>query len=239
MKKLMLLASAAALALSGAAALAQAKGSQRHRPRRARRVSIECSKQADAKGLHGKARHSFRDKCKREGARRPPSRKADATNVGGPFPKRRPLSVRQPGLSSFQERLHAFARQFVGALVLACAGVAAHPVPVTSWRLRASSSRCHSSTFLTGFLSAVFQPSLLPAVDPLADAVLHVFGVGVQIDARRASSRPPAPRWRPSAPCGCWWSPARRRTAPCGARPRSGSRPSRRGPGFPEQAPSV
>lgn len=28
--------------------------------------SIECSKQADAKGLHGKERKKFRAKCKRE-----------------------------------------------------------------------------------------------------------------------------------------------------------------------------
>ena len=28
--------------------------------------SIECSKQADAKGLHGKERKEFRSKCKRE-----------------------------------------------------------------------------------------------------------------------------------------------------------------------------
>jgi hypothetical protein len=28
--------------------------------------SIECSKQADAKGLHGKERQKFRSKCKRE-----------------------------------------------------------------------------------------------------------------------------------------------------------------------------
>ncbi len=28
--------------------------------------SIECSKQADAKGLHGQARKEFRAKCKRE-----------------------------------------------------------------------------------------------------------------------------------------------------------------------------
>lgn len=27
--------------------------------------SIECSKRADAKGLHGKARHKFRSECKR------------------------------------------------------------------------------------------------------------------------------------------------------------------------------
>jgi hypothetical protein len=28
--------------------------------------AIECSKQADAKGLHGKERKEFRSKCKRE-----------------------------------------------------------------------------------------------------------------------------------------------------------------------------
>jgi hypothetical protein len=27
--------------------------------------SIECSKRADAKGLHGKARHKFRSECRR------------------------------------------------------------------------------------------------------------------------------------------------------------------------------
>jgi hypothetical protein len=28
--------------------------------------SLECSRQADAKGLHGKARKTFRSKCKRD-----------------------------------------------------------------------------------------------------------------------------------------------------------------------------
>jgi hypothetical protein len=69
MKKFMLLASAAALALSGAAALAQDKGKAKAPAPPRTAVSIECSKQADAKGLHGKARHSFRNKCKREGAK--------------------------------------------------------------------------------------------------------------------------------------------------------------------------
>ncbi|MBS0475703.1 MAG: phosphate starvation-inducible protein PsiF [Proteobacteria bacterium] len=32
-------------------------------------VSIECSKQADAKGLHGKARESFRNECKKHGGK--------------------------------------------------------------------------------------------------------------------------------------------------------------------------
>ena len=70
MKKFVLLASAAALAVSVSAALAQdgkAKTKAPPAPRTA--ISIECSKQADAKGLHGKARHSFRNKCKRDGAK--------------------------------------------------------------------------------------------------------------------------------------------------------------------------
>lgn len=32
-------------------------------------VSLECSKQADAKGLHGKARHKFRAECKKGGGK--------------------------------------------------------------------------------------------------------------------------------------------------------------------------
>ncbi|MBN8985092.1 MAG: phosphate starvation-inducible protein PsiF [Rhizobiales bacterium] len=32
-------------------------------------VSLECSKQADAKGLHGKARHKFRAECKKNGGK--------------------------------------------------------------------------------------------------------------------------------------------------------------------------
>ncbi len=75
MKKFMLLASTAALVLSGAAALAQDKGAAK-KPAPARTaVSIECSKQADAKGLHGKARHSFRNKCKRDAAKAAKSKK--------------------------------------------------------------------------------------------------------------------------------------------------------------------
>ena len=64
MTKSILLVGVAALAFSATAVLAQ---DTKVKPRTA--VSIECSKQADAKGLHGKARHSFRDKCKRAGAK--------------------------------------------------------------------------------------------------------------------------------------------------------------------------
>lgn len=60
MQKLMIIAGAAAFALSFCAT-AQAATSK---PRSA--ISLECSKEADAKGLHGKMRKSFREKCKRE-----------------------------------------------------------------------------------------------------------------------------------------------------------------------------
>lgn len=32
-------------------------------------ASLECSKQADAKGLHGKERHKFRATCKKNGGK--------------------------------------------------------------------------------------------------------------------------------------------------------------------------
>ncbi|CAN5403969.1 PsiF family protein [soil metagenome] len=32
-------------------------------------ASLECSKQADAKGLHGKERHKFRAACKKSGGK--------------------------------------------------------------------------------------------------------------------------------------------------------------------------
>jgi hypothetical protein len=48
----------AGLLVAGGSALAQVK----NQPARSA-ASLECSKQADAKGLHGKARKSFRAKC--------------------------------------------------------------------------------------------------------------------------------------------------------------------------------
>lgn len=46
---------------SGAKATPQAFAAKARTPE-----SIECSKQADAKGLHGKARKTFRSTCKKE-----------------------------------------------------------------------------------------------------------------------------------------------------------------------------
>ena len=67
----MLLATVGTLAmLSGGAAYAQstaaekpAAGAKVKAPRSTK--SLECSKEADAKGLHGKERKKFRSQCKR------------------------------------------------------------------------------------------------------------------------------------------------------------------------------
>lgn len=60
MKHLLSAIIVAAIVAAGAVLPASAKD---QKPRSAK--SIECSKQADAKGLHGKARHKFRSECKR------------------------------------------------------------------------------------------------------------------------------------------------------------------------------
>jgi psiF repeat-containing protein len=57
--KSMLAILAAALVMSAGAVQAAPKA----QPERTAK-SIECSKQADAKGLHGKERKKFRSKCK-------------------------------------------------------------------------------------------------------------------------------------------------------------------------------
>ncbi len=66
MQKHVLLAATAALTVFGAQALAQGthKAPSTTQPQRSA-ASMECSRQADAKGLHGKARQSFRSKCVR------------------------------------------------------------------------------------------------------------------------------------------------------------------------------
>lgn len=60
MKHLLSAFAVAAIVAAGAVLPASA---MEQKPRSAK--SIECSKQADAKGLHGKARHKFRSECKR------------------------------------------------------------------------------------------------------------------------------------------------------------------------------
>jgi psiF repeat len=64
MRRFMLLAGVTTLAFSITAALAQDKDKDKAKPPTA--ASIECSKQADAKNLHGQARRDFRSKCKRD-----------------------------------------------------------------------------------------------------------------------------------------------------------------------------
>jgi hypothetical protein len=63
MQRLVLLAAAATVTAFCASAVAQ--GATKAAPARSP-ASLECSKQADAKGLHGKERVSFRAKCKRD-----------------------------------------------------------------------------------------------------------------------------------------------------------------------------
>lgn len=70
MRTFVLLAGAAAFAFSAAAAFAQGPAKSKTSPAPRTAVSIECSKQADAKGLHGKARRSFRNRCKRDLAKK-------------------------------------------------------------------------------------------------------------------------------------------------------------------------
>jgi len=59
---LLLAGSAFAQTPAPAASPAPAATSKSTKPRSA--ASIECSKEADAKGLHGKARKKFRSECK-------------------------------------------------------------------------------------------------------------------------------------------------------------------------------
>jgi hypothetical protein len=61
MKQFVALICTALLLGLGAANAAENKKTEA-KPRTAK--SIECSKQADAKGLHGKERQKFRSKCK-------------------------------------------------------------------------------------------------------------------------------------------------------------------------------
>jgi hypothetical protein len=59
--RLMLPLASALLLLTGVGWGAETTGTKPKSPE-----SIECSKQADAKGLHGQARKEFRAKCKKE-----------------------------------------------------------------------------------------------------------------------------------------------------------------------------
>jgi len=56
------------LLLGAGAAHAEEKAKAEKKPRTA--ISIECSKQADAKGLHGKDRKVFRSTCMKEGKKK-------------------------------------------------------------------------------------------------------------------------------------------------------------------------
>jgi psiF repeat len=66
MKTTTLLASVAALALTFGVAMAQTEKKAAAPAKAQTPESIECSKQADAKNLHGKERKTFRSKCKKD-----------------------------------------------------------------------------------------------------------------------------------------------------------------------------
>jgi hypothetical protein len=70
MRTFVLLTGATALAFSAAAAFGQGATRPKTSPAPRTAISIDCSKQADTKGLHGKARRSFRNKCKRDLAKK-------------------------------------------------------------------------------------------------------------------------------------------------------------------------
>ncbi|HEX2364913.1 MAG TPA: PsiF family protein [Bradyrhizobium sp.] len=61
-----LLLAGSALAQTPAPAATPAPSAKAAKPRTA--ASLECSKEADAKGLHGKERKKFRSECKKQGA---------------------------------------------------------------------------------------------------------------------------------------------------------------------------
>ena len=63
MRRFTLLAAAATVTVFGTSAIALGATKA---PVQRSAASLECSKQADAKGLHGKARSNFRSKCKRQ-----------------------------------------------------------------------------------------------------------------------------------------------------------------------------
>jgi hypothetical protein len=66
MRTWMTVLSAVALVAFGGTALAQVQQNTAKPAHPRSAGSMECSKQADAKGLHGKARKHFRSKCMKE-----------------------------------------------------------------------------------------------------------------------------------------------------------------------------
>ena len=64
-----LLLASSAFAQTTAPAPAAAPAAKAEKPRSA--ASLECSKEADAKGLHGKERKKFRADCKKQAAEKP------------------------------------------------------------------------------------------------------------------------------------------------------------------------
>ena len=194
--------------MRGEVAFRVAKVAERHAVQGGRRAALPPLRQV-AGLAPGRGRQSLRRQRRRSStwstksrSRRSPCRPSrSAADVASRRASQRSFSISP-------------ARQRVGAFVLGVAAMALHPDPVDLVRLaRAASRRCHSSTFLTGFLSAVRQPFLFQPWIHLVTPSQHVLAVGVEPHDAGPLQRLQRPRSPPSAPCGCWSSPARRPTA--------------------------
>ena len=97
-----------------------------------------------------------------------------------------------------------------------------------SWRSRGCVEALPQIDVLHRLLVGGAPAVPLPAVDPLGDAVAQILRVGVEARPRRAASAPRAPRSRPSAPCGCWSSAARRPRSPLAVAPAQDRAPAAR-----------
>ena len=192
MKRIMLLAGAVALAVSFTSAFAQDTGKAKA-PRQAAHGGLASSapSRRTQRACTARSAQKFRNKCKRDAG------KAAQGQVAGMLPlsiwRARALGACGAAAGAarlpLQERLHALARQLVGPLVLGVAGVTAHPMP---FHLVALLRRVEPLPQLDVLDRRARRrpPALaLPAVDPRADALLHVLGVGVKIDARGLGER--------------------------------------------------
>ena len=103
--------------------------------------------------------------------------------VGCPLPL--PLRLPLPR----QERRHALAGEFVGALVHCVAGVAVDPAPVDRVARRAGVEPAPQVFVLDRLLVGGAPAVALPAVNPLRHAAAQILRVGVQLDRARAGQR--------------------------------------------------
>src|SRR5215471_13398000 len=105
--------------------------------------------------------------------------------MASPVPRPAAISDATVLTPCLQERPHALPRQFIGAFVFDVAGVAAHPVPIHLVALPCGVEPLPQLYVLDRLLRRRPPAIALPAFNPRADAVAQVFGVAVQVHARR------------------------------------------------------